>query len=592
MATGRLTIGCVAAQYAVSAEHPSPRQVKDRLDAIIARDLPRTLARAFESWFSDSDQSIWIIRQLNIETAINVTGEPEHIIRALTTQIARKLDATLHSENQDNVRNFLNRAAYLASFLSDLAFGTAWSQWHYESFAGLKALPLSSALRTALCDDIDTGKEALGSLAAQELEKIVDSLTSQDARQVLGRLSSIDSVSDEMRSREAVSRAATKYQTILAKLGNEWQRALYLFVAAVREEKGLGGSSLQDAALAIATAKDRLSTAVAGADTQVLASSRSTAFGGIFLILPHLDELPLVEATRDWPHLDEAAAISLVRFLLLLKCCGSEAARRAFYDPLVRDLLLIPPSLSPEVLRTWQSQIKREHLQNFLTTLIDRQCSRGAIGGKEQLLIISQFRNRELLVLIDAARGLWLLVDGYSMHRAKKIMAALHLSLSMLIKQEGVLYSDTSVIGFLRLNLVGLNVINLSDHRISPAGAEKRAVDTILARLDKLPEELEFLTLPRSFRVARPLDLALSIVAQHLLRGVAYRLPGFAGSNLAYLSRNFFDFGATLEEEPARRVVRLGQAPLHLVLNMTGMNRQSYRLSWLDERAFALFQSE
>jgi hypothetical protein len=25
---------------------------------------------------------------------------------------------------------------------------------------------------------------------------------------------------------------------------------------------------------------------------------------------------------------------------------------------------------------------------------------------------------------------------------------------------------------------------------------------------------------------------------------------------------------------------------------MTGMNRQSYRLSWLDERPFALFNSE
>jgi hypothetical protein len=58
------------------------------------------------------------------------------------------------------------------------------------------------------------------------------------------------------------------------------------------------------------------------------------------------------------------------------------------------------------------------------------------------------------------------------------------------------------------------------------------------------------------------------------------------------LSRNFFDFAATLEEEPARRIVRLGHAPLHLVLDMTGMNRQSYRLSWLDERPFAVFNSE
>ena len=103
-----------------------------------------------------------------------------------------------------------------------------------------------------------------------------------------------------------------------------------------------------------------------GSGAQAPRDPRSTAFGGIFLILPHLDELPLVEATRDWPHADEAAAISLVRFLVLLKCCGRGNSERAFYDPLLRDLLLIPPTLSPEALRTWQSRLKPEHLQNFL----------------------------------------------------------------------------------------------------------------------------------------------------------------------------------------------------------------------------------
>ena len=137
-----------------------------------------------------------------------------------------------------------------------------------------------------------------------------------------------------------------------------------------------------------------------------------------------------------------------------------------------------------------------------------------------------------------------------------------------------------------------LSIVDVSDRTIDPAEAEMRGVDAILARLDKLPDELEFLTLPTSFKIARPLDLVLSIAAQHLLRGIAWRLPGFARSNLPYLSRNFLEFTANVEEEPARRVVRLGRPPLHLILNMTGMTRQSYRLSWLDERPFALFQGE
>ncbi len=574
METSRLEIGCVAARYLVSTDHPSPQQVKDRLDAVIARELPRTLARAFDSWFSESDQSIWIIRQLNIETAINVTGDPEHITRALTAQIARNLGATFHDGNQDNVRYFPNRAEYLASFLSDLAFGTAWDRWYYQSFAGLNALPLSAALRTAICDDIATGTEALDLLATAELQEVVHGLTAQDARQVLERLALEGPAGDKSRC-EAVLRATTKNDAALPKLGNEWQRALYLFIAATQEEKGLGASSLGETP-----------------DAQVLVHPRSTVFGGIFLILPHLDELPLVEAARDWPHADEAAAISLVRFIVLLKCCGRENSERAFYDPLLRDLLLIPPTLSPAMLRTWQSQLKGEHLQNFLATLLERQCSRGAIAGKEQLLTVSKFRGRSLVVLVDAGRGLWLLVDRYLPQGLQKIIESLRPRVAMLMEDEGVLYSDPSLISLLHAKFAGLNIVDASDHVIDLAEAEMRGVDAILARLEKLPHELEFLTLPASFKIARPLDLVLSIAAQHLLREIAWRLPGFSRSNLPYLSRNFIEFSASIEEEPARRVVRLGRPPLHLVLSMTGMTRQSYPLSWLDERPFALFQGE
>jgi hypothetical protein len=613
METSRLEIGCVAAQYLVSAKHPSPQRVKDRLDSVLAQELPRTLARVFDSWFSESDQSIWIIRQLIIEAAINVAAAPEHITRALTAQLARSLGAAFQDGNQNNVRHFPNRAAYLASFLSDLVFGTAWGQWYYESFGGLKLLPLSAALRTAICDEVATGKAALSLLATADLQKVVHTLTLQDARQVFERLAEDGPAGEEFRCREAVVRATATNKAALTKLGDEWRRALYLFIMVSREDKELGGAPLRDAALATVRLTDQLSKASAGeiqklvvgstsgelsslyltgADAQAPQDPRSTASGGIFLILPHLDELPLVEATRNWPHADEAAAVSLVRFLVLLKCCGRESSERAFYDPLLRDLLLIPPTLSPEVLRTWQSQVKRKHLQNFLTNLLEWQCSRGAIGGKEQLLTVGKCRGRPLLVLVDAARGLWLLVDRYLPHKLQAIFESLRPRVAMLMEEAGVLYSDPSLMSSLQAKFTGLNIANASDRAIGPAEAEMRGVDTILARLDKLPDELEFLTPPASIKIARPLDLVLSIAAQHLLRGIAWRLPGFARSNLPYLSNNFLEFTANIEEEPTRRVVRLGCPPLHLILNMTGMTRQSYRLSWLDQRPFALFQGD
>jgi hypothetical protein len=73
------------------------------------------------------------------------------------------------------------------------------------------------------------------------------------------------------------------------------------------------------------------------------------------------------------------------------------------------------------------------------------------------------------------------------------------------------------------------------------------------------------------------------------MRAFMWRIPGFAWSNLAYAQRNFLDFAATVEEEPGRRVVRMGRPPLALMLSLNGMERQSYRLLWLDERPLTLF---
>jgi hypothetical protein len=320
---------------------------------------------------------------------------------------------------------------------------------------------------------------------------------------------------------------------------------------------------------------------------------RTTAFGEIFLLLPCLDEMPLSEATRDWPAKDGLAPVSLARWLVLLKCCGRGQSARAFYDPLLRDLLSIPLTVSPETLRAWQARLTPKHLEDFLAAVIEWQSSRGAIEGKEQLVAsTTQPGTPPELVLIDAARGLWLRLDRHLTRKPQKMIRSLRASLHMMAEQEGILYSDPSLVPLLRENLPQLNVVDLSDRAAAPAEAETRGIDALIARLDKLQDDLEFLRLPTCLKIARPLDRALSIAAQQLLRGLAWRLPGFAGSNLPYLSRNFLEFAATIEADDARHVVRIGRPPLHLILSMTGMTRQSYRLSWRDERPFALFQQE
>lgn len=101
--------------------------------------------------------------------------------------------------------------------------------------------------------------------------------------------------------------------------------------------------------------------------------------------------------------------------------------------------------------------------------------------------------------------------------------------------------------------------------------------------------DLNYLRAPSTFGLSAPFDRALSKVAQTLLRAFARRLVGFSASNPEYLYSNFLDLTARIEEEPHRIVVQLSHAPLHVILNMTGMLRCEYSIEWLGERPFAIY---
>jgi hypothetical protein len=324
-------------------------------------------------------------------------------------------------------------------------------------------------------------------------------------------------------------------------------------------------------------------------ETAERAGRRDTSFGGIFLLLPLIDELPLAEATRGWPHADEAAAISLVRFLLLIKCCGQQRAQRAFYDPLLRDLLLIPPGISPPVIREWSASVTAAQAKSFLETLIDWQSSRGVIENRKQILGCAGLRGAPVAILIDGARGHWLAIERYSTLRPQRLVKTLRGFLSRLERDDGILLCEQTLLATFWSELTDVRMLSLEDASAQGVADEESGIAGILARLDRLTEDLSHLSLPDSFRLARSLDRALSVAAQHLYRAFSWRLPGFTESSLPYLSSNFLDFSGSLEEEPARRIVRMGRPLLHLVLGMTGMSRQTYRLSWLDERPLALF---
>jgi hypothetical protein len=115
------------------------------------------------------------------------------------------------------------------------------------------------------------------------------------------------------------------------------------------------------------------------------------------------------------------------------------------------------------------------------------------------------------------------------------------------------------------------------------------AEEGMLPSPSTLVRDLGYLSSPRDLILSRAVDLALSVVAQGVLRRFAAQLPGFGRSSLSYLNRNFLDCCAAVEASEERIVVSLSQPPLHLVLAKGGLNRRSYNLSWLHGRLCAIF---
>ena len=559
MPESELIIDRMQTEYVVSREHPAPERVRGRLDETLGGRLPETLAAMLEACLDDSDESLWFIRELNLEVRLNAAWEHAQLAAVWAAEIARELLAELDAGTGENCIRFPHRAAYLARFAQELAEETAWSRWYYEPFDGLRVLPTATALRTALCDDPALSLLALRELSPAALVRTLRALTRSGAAQVLDSLAALEPVLDEFTCFQAVWAVWQAVEPLPLTADLEPVSALRLYVEARRDGSARGGLTFRSAALALlrlarrlrdepAVERDALIEALVSgdrsalyraagvADAEILSPMlfcpaawiqsvaqelraqtanepeteqprrpqaesadrppervrRLTPFGGVFLLLPLLANLPLPEIAADWPGSEETDAEAILRLVLLAHCFGRERARSLFFDPLARELLGVAPSLSPEAVQEWAA---------------------------------------------DLSPGRW-----------------------KTFRKEIERWQE-----------------------------ENTHPEELDARRARIREDRKYLTLPASLALVPLANRALSVAAQGLLRDFAWRLPGFSRSSLPYLFANFLDFAGSLETEETRRVVRLGRPPLSIVLHMTGMMRNTYRLPWLDENPFALF---
>jgi hypothetical protein len=594
-------------------------EMRARCEVALADSLERTLAASLEQSFSAEDESIWLIRELNVELSVGSRIERGDVGEVWAGELARALVNALDS-SQPDVLHFPDRASYLARFLLDLAEGAAWDRWYYSIFDGLRMLPVSAAIRTAILNSGQDGLRAMRLLSEQQRHALINAVNTADAGNILSAFA--DTPGAECPG-DYLSLLAKHWRISLRfRTGDEERRALSLFLAVAGEHPEFAGRPLRESAIAACRLDgllhDRSRDGAAmlsaikagdlaalykllGTDAEPLAAlldyssdglnelllrlkgepvassearreMRFTAFGGAFLLLPILDAFPFASATADWPAMGNLSPATLIRLLVLARCFGREQVQGCMRDPVIRDLLEVPPTVSPQAIAEWQAGVSPAHLQSLLQENSTWHRDTGVAGIETLLLTQVPHKGAPVNLLIDCAHGVWLNAIGRS--GRPNHLSHVHLDLP----QPDELFCHESLLEF------GRNAFPQS--LLKPLAA---ADEGTLPSPSTLVRDLGYLSSPRDLILSRAVDLALSVVAQGVLRRFAAQLPGFGRSSLSYLNRNFLDCCAAVEASEERIVVSLSQPPLHLVLAKGGLNRRSYNLSWLHGRLCAIF---
>lgn len=493
-----IAVGKFHSSYLVPHDDSFPLATRERLDSVAAKRLPVALSRTLQTIAAARDDtSIWIFRRLHFDVDLNLDHNDDALAEAWAGRLAAAVIRRIDEPEDGDIVHFERHADLLRSYITDAAAGRP-RKWYHGRFEGLDYLSTTARIRTAVCTNHE-GIDALLRMSALELRSIIAALSENDARRIWdtiaktlpeGPITAIPAMlpgpdgAGEFRWALHVSLAARCWIPAARPVGRLLLVARELDSAAVaRAIDYIAQNRPQDLRDLIALEDFVIIEPLLGtprsvfepfleqrADMAEVPERRYTPFGGVFLLLPFLDALPISD--------------QLIRFWILLKVLGAARAIRAFEDPLIRSLFNVDAVLSAESFRRWQETIPIRRLRR-----LRREC-----------------------LTSDLMRD-------NSRYRA--------------------------------------------------------------------PADRAHLRLPRLLSSSR--DRWLEDPALLIARSLAWRLPGFSTSSLRHLYENFLDFPASIEEYEDRFVVRLGPPPLQLILNMTGICRWQYTVSWLAAKSFNLY---
>ena len=556
----------------VSREYPSPERVREHIDAMTVH-VGEALGEGLAGYVEGKAGEVILIRELAFDCDVDIRCERREAARALAYRCAQALVQAVENGSANVVR-FGSQAAFVAHFVADLASGSAWGQWYYAGFEGIRVLATAAAIRSVLIDDPVVGRDALKAISPSAWPALAHALSNDEAARILEGL-----VEDQQTPSTAFSTprwlAALQAPAVAAISAPAEVIALMLFAAALQggavgtradalaartlgaivmlmrvgahaavqallagdvrglasHERALAGElaaqlsgPLGSGVRALAQHAHRmLRRDVAAAPSTPVETVIAAPFAGLALLLEEVDRLLDSAVTATLPRIDGVPPREAAALTVLAIAAGGERARLVWHDAAWREFLDLPATL---------------HWDPYAAALVaagagPAERARQALGDValrhlrgEPVGTAFLDRGVRFRCEVDGSNGLWL---------------ALHCG------------DRTATV-------------------TQPATFSARLAAARRAHADWRALEGGALgaSLPLPWRVV------FVACAQIAWRRLAQRVPGLTGASIGYLRENLLGVGGTatrLEEDRWRWSVR--RPALHVLLNLAGMARSA-----------------
>jgi hypothetical protein len=252
----RLVIEHWNSLYKIPTDHPAPHDVQQRLDNVVRGDVTAVCRRRLAHLADDGDESVWLIREIRLELALDVSAEmagqaAEYWGDQLALEIQRAMN---DGADGTMLLRFANRAEYIAQWARDMAAGQAWGNWYYAEFEGLRSLSTSAAMAEGIVREPGEAARVLQQIAKNGgLEQVCAALHDSDAAKIY-RAAARDQGVDPAAEERWVMRVVELMRRVpLSTTGDDGHDALRLYAAAKEQFPGAEEGGLS-AAVAVVVA--------------------------------------------------------------------------------------------------------------------------------------------------------------------------------------------------------------------------------------------------------------------------------------------------------------------------------------------------